>query len=136
MAFVRMNGGSTGSTTQFASGSGHAYSGDGTTYYTLGTSSDPVVSQYATGSGTNTLTFTKACTLCVFIGTGRTYAAGTSSISIYINGSAIETISMTTLNYTSKMVNLNMNIGDTLKIGAVGTAGGYAIHMWGISVLV
>lgn len=133
MAFVRMNGGSNNFKLLCSGDSNQLYTGNQVLNNKfLGTE----VPNYANGNNTSELTFIKKCTLKIFIGTGRVYYGGdTSSITIKKNNVSIETLNYTTApNWTSKSVDLEMDIGDKLKIVTQGTATGYDIHVWCIYV--
>lgn len=98
--------------------------------------SGSLVPSYASGNGSTTLTFTKACTLNIFISAGRVRNSGTSNIVAVKNGSPILTISNPyEPYYAAGAVCVDMAVGDTLRIYATGTNEGYAIHSFCITIL-
>lgn len=109
------------------------YTGSGTVYQYI---SGSLVPTYATGNGTTTLTFTKACTLNIFLASGRLAAEGTSSITAVKNGSSILTVSNRyEPYYNASSVSVNMAVGNTLRIYAQGSDTYYAVHTFAISIV-
>lgn len=116
-----------------AGGYNYAYTGSGTEYQYM---SGSLVPSYATGNGTTTLTFTKACTLNIFLASGRVRNGGTSSLTATKNGSTLFTVSNSyEPYYNANTLQVNMSVGDKLRIYAQGTDEGYAIHMFAISIV-